>query len=112
MTRHILLLIAALLVLPSCTSKIIRVGPNYQAEVEADADFAAAVVPLLEEKVDGLRAAEQSDACEEIASLLVYARWWAPHLAKLRLAAAGLGDAPENDPSDVPSPAALCGQED
>ena len=100
-------LLFSVLASTGCPRQVVRIGPNYQAEVEAEVDFAAAMVPVLDERMGRYTSAEEHDQCRRLASYYIYARYWVPHLAALKLAAAGLGEEPDKEPV-VPTPDGLC----
>lgn len=101
----VLLALVSAVLLGGCARHSIN-GPNLQAFVEAEIDFAAGAVPHLEARVDALRGTPE---CVDVASLLLYARW-VPYNAQALLASAS--PALAEDPGSIPDfpgdPKELC----
>ncbi len=106
--RRMLPLILLACLLAGCS--IIRNPANYQASIDLWHDATVAQVPLLKSEVTRLREAGATADCLGVADTLVFAQYWAPYQRELDLAAAQLGEVTIEKPSNVPTPAMLCGK--
>ena len=107
MRRFIIISFVGMALLLAGCPRVALNGPNLQAHVQAQQDFVAESLPLLEQQ---LAAAQGTQECQEVASLVIYARHWADYNAKALLASSNpaLGDDPGEVPVIVDTPMTLC----